>query len=110
MSRQSQIFQLQRGDIERQPESVSVERDRLECLSQDLAAELTNRAITFRHGDESIWRDQAKSRVLPARENLETVKLARCERHKWLKIREKFSVFQRTAKARLIKFLCVAHE
>ena len=93
MSRQSQIFQLQRGDIERQAETLSMERDRLKRLLQDLAAELTDQAMAFRHGDEEIRSDDAESRVLPAREHLKTVKLACCENHKWLKMREEFSVF-----------------
>ena len=47
--------------------------------------------------------------VLPTCEHLKTVKLARCENHKWLKIRKEFPVFQCTAKVPLIKFLCRAH-
>ena len=82
-----------------------MERERLKCLLQDLAADLTDQAIALRHGDENIWGDHAEIRVLPTCEHLKTVKLTRCENHKWLEIREELPVIQCTAKVPWIEFL-----
>src|SRR5580704_14239494 len=70
MSRQIQILQLQRRDIECQPATLSMESARSKCRLQDLAAELADQSMFLRHGDEKIWRDHAEFRVLPACENL----------------------------------------
>src|ERR1700733_6837478 len=109
MPRQSRILQLQRGDIERQPETLSMEHDGLKCLLQNLAADLPDQAVALRQGDENVWGDRAEIRMLPTCEHLKTVKLARRENHKWLEIGEEFVVFQCTDKVPLVKFRRVGH-
>jgi len=61
-------------------------------------------------GMKNIWGDHAEIRVLPAGEHLKTVKFARCENHKRLKMRGKLPVLQGTAKVPWIEFLWVAHD
>jgi hypothetical protein len=103
-------LQLQRRDIEREPESFAMEGERVKCFLEDLPADLADPTFPFSHGDELIRRDHAEIGVLPTREHLKAVKLARCENHKGLKIREEFPALQGTANVPSIKFLCVAHD
>ena len=86
-----------------------MERDRLKCFLQDLAADLADPTVPLSHGDELIRRDHAEIGVLPTRKHLKAVKLARCENHQGLEMREKFPALQGTAHVPQIRLVCETH-
>lgn len=62
---QGEVPQLQRSNIERQEDAHTEERDRLKCFLQNLAADLSDRAIPLGHRNEDFRGDHAENRVLP---------------------------------------------
>jgi hypothetical protein len=86
-----------------------MERDRLKCFLQDLPTDLANPAVPLSHGDELIRREHPEIGVIPTRQHLKAMKLARRETHQGLKMREEFPILQSTANVPRIRLVNDAH-